>query len=373
MKSERITKYLEERIAANDFPSAVYLVAEEGSPVFSGAVGSAVVDPEHIPAAVGTIYDLASLTKVLVTGLLASILIESGELSLDDRASDLLFDFGAADKVELSVVELLTHTSRLPAWRPLYLLTDDPDDVLVEIDKLALGNEPAEVIYSDLNFIVLGKIIERITGKRLDVAASDMIFKPLGLENTYFCPPPADRQRIAASERGNMFELQTCVEQGYSASDLNKSRRFRTEMIWGEVHDGNSYFMGGISGHAGLFANAADILSIATQFLANRTELLSPGSCRLFHTNFTKGSNEDRSIAFQLASTKDSTAGTGVSRGSFGHLGFTGTSLWIDPVMDRIFILLTNRTHARKLPFANINAVRRQFHELAVDELSRNS
>ncbi len=123
--------------------------------------------------------------------------------------------------------------------------------------------------------------------------------------------------------------------------------------------------MNGVSGHAGLFSNAFETFKIAQQFLANQTKLLKPETCDLFRTNFTENLNEARSVAFQLAETKDSTASLTLSKNSFGHLGFTGTSLWIDPGAERIFILLTNRTHARRLPFANINSVRRKFHEIA--------
>ncbi|MEO8073907.1 MAG: serine hydrolase, partial [Acidobacteriota bacterium] len=133
----------------------------------------------------------------------------------------------------------------------------------------------------------------------------------------------------------------------------------------------NCYFMNGVSGHAGLFSTAEETFKIAQQFLANQTTLLKPETCKLFRTNFTKGLNEARSIAFQLAETKDSTASKALSKDSFGHLGFTGTSLWIEPETERIFILLTNRTHARELPFANINSVRRRFHELAVETLDK--
>jgi CubicO group peptidase (beta-lactamase class C family) len=169
-----------------------------------------------------------------------------------------------------------------------------------------------------------------------------------------------------------------CVEKGYleppaTAGGSDKIRipqsAIRSRLIWGEVHDGNAYFMGGVAGHAGLFSTAEEVFKIALQFLRNYTELLKPETCQLFRTNFTKGMNEDRSFAFQLASTKDSSAGTRMSPESFGHTGFTGTSLWIDPVKDRIFILLTNRTHMHTLPFVNINSVRRRFHDLAIELL----
>ena len=144
---------------------------------------------------------------------------------------------------------------------------------------------------------------------------------------------------------------------------------WREQLIWGQVHDGNAYFLGGAAGHAGLFADAADTLTIANQFLAGGSRLLKPETCELFRTNMTEGLDEARSAGWQLAATRDSTAGTSLPTDSFGHTGFTGTSCWVDPNDERVFILLTNRTHAHPLPFTNINSVRRQFHSLAVEAL----
>ncbi|MEP6945587.1 MAG: serine hydrolase domain-containing protein [Acidobacteriota bacterium] len=370
MRSESVTELLSQRIAAGDFPSAVYLVAEEGEIVLHEALGNAVVEPEVIAAAPDTIYDMASVTKVLVTGLLTAMLIETGEISLDDRVADLVAEFDGDGKHQVTVTELLTHTSRLPAWLPLYLSVDDPSDVIAAIGQTPLNADQPAVTYSDLNFIVLGKIIERLAGQALDAAAA-MIFDSLGLKDTCFCPPVTLRPRIAASEHGNMFERETCREQ-FPALYAARPYEFRTETIWGEVHDGNAHFTEGVSGHAGLFSTAIEIFEIAKQFLPGTSTFVSPELSKLFRTNFTKGKNEHRSLAFQLASTLDSTASTAMSPSSFGHLGFTGTSLWIDPVRERIFVLLTNRTHHRTLPFENINAVRRRFHELAIAHLNAN-
>ena len=374
MKSDAISSFLTSRIEAGDFPSAVYLVAEKGKVVLSDAVGNAVVMPELIPARRDTIYDLASVTKVLVTSLLAAILLDSGELSLDDRVSDLLPDFGAENKREITVEQLLSHASGLMAWKPLYLTAASPEEIVAVIDQTPLDPSQQVPTYSDLNFILLGALVERITGKTLDVAAKWKIFVPLGTSDTYFNAPPALRPRIAASENGNAFEKQTCIEKGFiSADDQMAKSAFRTDTIWGEVHDGNAHFMGGVAGHAGLFSTADDVLKITMQFLGDHTQLLTPESCNLFSANFTPDAAEHRSFGFQLASTAESTAGTKMSPKSFGHLGFTGTSVWIDPIAERVFILLTNRTHNHQLPFVLINSVRRHFHDLAIDILDQNT
>ena len=371
MKNE-ISQFLQERIDAGDFPSAVYLVAEKGEIVLQDALGFAVVEPEKIEARLDTIYDLASLTKVLVTGLLAAIWIERRKVDRNETIGNLLPQFYASRNAETTVTQLLTHTSGFPAWRPFYLLVQRPDDVTAEIARTLLGADQEPVVYSDLNFLTLAFVIEHLTGGDLSDVANVEIISKLGLQNSSFTPLSRfPKERIAASEKGNEYEKGTCVELGYLDAKnpptyAGGSDPFRPYQIWGEVHDGNAWFMGGVAGHAGLFSTAEDVFKIAQQFLPSFTELLKPETCELFRTNFTKGMNEDRSFAFQLASTEGSTAGIRMSRESFGHNGFTGTSLWIDPVEERVFVLLTNRTHAHPLPFVNINSTRRRFHDLAV-------
>lgn len=371
MRNE-IDRFLTERIAAGDFPSAVYLVGERGEVKLHNALGNAVVDPEVIPASRDTVYDLASLTKVLVTGLLCAKAIENGALSLDTQPREML---GHVRRSDSTLRHLISHDSGLPAWRPFYLLVNDRASILFEILRTPTRVGDRVVIYSDLNFLILTFLLEFIYGKPLDHVFADEIAVPLGLKSTHFLPKPAMKPRIAASEHGNVFEKLTCIAENYLAATdtLTITGKFRSEMIWGEVHDGNAYFMGGVSGHAGLFSNAKELFKIAQQFLPNFTTLLNPATCELFDTNFTPGMNEHRSFSFQLASTPDSAAGTRLSPQSFGHLGFTGTSVWIDPVKERVYILLTNRTHNRQLPFENINSVRRRFHDLASDILDQNS
>lgn len=414
-----ISKFLQERIDAGDFPSAVYLVAEKGEIVLHDALGFAVVEPERIEAKLDTIYDLASLTKPLVTGLLAAKLIENTGLTFADNIGRFFGKNHSYEDPENDLESLLTHTSGWPGWKPFYLLPNSPafdnedygvlsasnDEkqfVLDEIFRTSRELQPkSKVIYSDLNFLLIGFLIEKMFGWDLHNIAWKEIFMRLGLQRTSFCGTGTLKYETAASEKGNEYEKQTCIEQGYlqppataggaawsasipACTDAERSEKnpvatapgtdsfFRKDVIWGEVHDGNAYFMGGVAGHAGLFSTAEEVFKIAQQFLPGYTKLLKPETCELFCTNFTKGMNEARSIAFQLAETPDSTAGSKISPESFGHNGFTGTSLWIDPVKERIFILLTNRTHAHPLPFVNINSVRRRFHDLAIELLDKN-
>lgn len=366
--SAAINDLLAGRIEAGDFPSAVYVVAEAGRVRFAGALGDAVREPSVRAATPGTVYDLASLTKPLVTGMLLALLVERGAVGLDAPVSEYLPEFGAGGKRAVTVRHLLTHTSGLPAWQPLYLSTGgDRGRVLETIAAQPLERAPGErVVYSDLGFITLGLLAESVTSTRLADLARREIFGPLKLERTFFNPEPAIQAEVAACESGgNSYERGMCeTRPGAEAAGL-----WRERTIWGEVHDGNAYFLGGAAGHAGLFSDARETLRLASQFLPGTTALLDPDTCRLFRTNMTEGLNEARSFAWQLAATPESTAGPRLPPEAFGHLGFTGTSCWIDPTADRVFILLTNRTHARALPFANINGVRRRFHTLAVEAL----
>ena len=364
---ESISAFLSERIQAGDFPSAVYLIAERGTPVFADAVGHSVVEPYRIAATYTTIYDLASLTKPLVTALLCARRIEAGELTLDSAVAHYLPEFDRTDKQTITLRHLLTHTSGLPAWRPIYILAEgEADRAASVIANEQLESKPGtRVVYSDLGFIALGLLLERITTKELVELAREEIFGPLELTQTFFNPDIARQTGIAACESGNVYEQETSRQLG-----MGEYKATRTALIWGEVHDGNAHFLGGAAGHAGLFSTAAETLILAQQYLAGLSELLKPETCSLARQNLTEGLDEARSLGWQLAQTKDSTAGTSLPSDSFGHNGFTGTSCWIDPQHERVFILFTNRTHFHATPFVNINSVRRQFHTLAVSALT---
>jgi CubicO group peptidase (beta-lactamase class C family) len=369
-RDDAISFFLAARIAAGDFPSAVYLVSEKGHIAFADALGNAVVEPNRIAATLGTLYDLASLTKPLVTGLLCALRIETGELTLESAVAHYLPEFDRTDKQAITLRHLLTHSSGLPAWRPLYILAEgERDRAAGVIANEKLEGEPGKhVVYSDLGFITLGLLLERVTGKQLVELANNEIIHPLKLERTFFNPEAAMQTGIAACENGNAYERDACRTAG-----LPEYKSWRQNLIWGEVHDGNAYFLGGAAGHAGLFSSAPETLRIANQFLAGQSEMLNAETCKLFRTNLTPDLEEARSIAWQLAATRDSTAGPNLPSHSFGHTGFTGASCWVDPNHERVFILLTNRTHARLLPFANINSVRREFHNLAVKALCETS
>ncbi len=363
-----ISSFLTNRIESGDFPSAVYTVAERGQIIFTDALGHSVIEPYRIEAKLDTIYDLASLTKPLITALLCARRIMLGELTLDSLIPHYLPEFESVDKRAITVRGLLTHSAGLPAWRPIYILAQgERERAIGSIASLELEYKPGtHVVYSDLGFIVLGFLLERLTGKRLAQLAREEIIEALDLTHTFFNPEKALQTEIAACETGNSYERDISRQTG--AGDYSN---WREALIWGEVHDGNAHFLGGAAGHAGLFSSARETLRLANQFLSNRSQLLNRETCEQFRLNLTEGLEESRSIGWQLAATKDSTAGPALPPDSYGHTGFTGTSCWIDPHHERIFLLLTNRTHGRSLPFVNINSVRQEFHTLAVAALER--
>lgn len=371
-----VSEFLKGRVEAGDFPSAVYIVSEAGCAVFADAIGNGVVEPSRIPATLDTIYDLASLTKPLITGLLCARRIESQKIALNRLVAEFLPEFDRPDKQSITVGQLLTHTSGLPAWRPLYILTEGKSErALAAIANVDLEYAPGTgVIYSDLGFITLGLLLEKLSGRRLAELAREEIFQPLALERTFFNPAIAMQTGIAACETGNAYERNTCKE-----TNAGEFQNWRQDIIWGQVHDGNAHFLGGAAGHAGLFSTAKETLTIANQFLGRglksdageSASLLRKETLELFRRNLTTGLEESRTIGWMRAETSGSSAGPDLPPDSFGHTGFTGTSCWIDPQHERVFILLTNRTHARALPFVNINSVRRQFHSLAIVALEK--
>ena len=284
-----ITAMLAERIAAGDFPSAVYLVAERGRVRFSGALGDAVRDPERHPATPDTIFDLASLTKPLVTGMLVALVVERGALLPDAPVADYLPQFGRGDKRAITVRHLFTHTSGLPAWQPLYLACGGRRERALDVIAAQRLEQPpgARVVYSDLGFIALGLLAERVGGARLYELARREIFLPLGLRRTFFNPEMSLRTELAACESGgNAYERGMCE----SRPDARGAAGWREGTIWGEVHDGNAFFLGGAAGHAWLVSPAAGPLRLAERFIPRTTRPLRRAASLLFHTQKAAGS-----------------------------------------------------------------------------------
>lgn len=370
--SETISLFLQSEIDRGSFPGARYVIGEAGRIVAEGALGLAVVKPERIPTTLDTIYDLASLTKPLVTALLTVKFAERGSIDFEAPAAEYLSELDQAGKRHITVKQLITHISGFPNWRPLYLEARDREDVVEALARIPTPDAP-RLIYSDLNYVLLGVLLERITGDRLDQIAAREIFEPLNLKRTMFNPPVELKREIAATECGQVFEHGNADAELAAHGQFEVGLRvpaagiyqWRDQVIWGEVHDGNAYFMEGVAGHAGLFSTAREVFRIANQFLTG-SELFKPETLPLFRTDFTPGQDTARSMAWILAATRDCSAGPSLPPTGMGHNGFTGGSVWMQPDKERVLILLTNRVHPT-VHAIDMKTIRQRFNTLAIE------
>jgi serine-type D-Ala-D-Ala carboxypeptidase len=352
--------FLAAHVVAGTFPGASYLVSEGDRVLAEGAVGDAVREPEVIGATTATLYDLASLTKPLATALCALRLAALGRLRLEDRLGRHLPEWRTGDARDgITLLDLLTHRSGLAAWDPLYLHARDIAGRIARVRALPpVGAPLAGVTYSCPNYLLLGFALERTGGAGLGRLFEDLVRRPLGDPEIVYDPPATLRRRIAATEKGNARERALA---GPAGADYNA---WRTAMIWGEVHDNNAHTLGGVAGNAGLFGTARGVAVVGRACLSGGGGPLSEEERALLAHDFTLGLGQSRSVGFQIARTPGSSAGPGVSESAFGHTGFTGTSLWIDPQARRVLVLLTNRVHP-VFRDDDMNAVRREFHRLA--------
>lgn len=282
---------------------------------------------EWVPARRDTIYDLASVTKTF-TAIVVMQQVEDGRLDLDEPVATYLPDFAAHGKDDVTVRDLLTHTGGLPAWLPLY----SAHDTVAEREAAVLAAEPVaapgeQYLYSDLGLITLGLLVEHVTGKSLDRVVADDVTGPLRMSDTMYNPPADLRDRIAATE------AQPWVDR---------------PMIRGEVHDENAWSLGGVAGHAGLFSSAHDLAVLAQTLLDGgtyrRTRILERASVEAMLTDEnTEFPGDSHGLGFELDQRWYMDALS--SPESFGHTGFTGTSMVVDPLSDTFVILLTNRVH----------------------------
>jgi CubicO group peptidase (beta-lactamase class C family) len=311
--------------------------------------GLAVVRPERIPMARDTIFDVASLTKPVVTTASLLGLVHEGALDLDAPVAKVLPTFAERDKEAVTLRHLLTHSSGLKPWRAFhelllererktgerFLATPAGREMILErVVRSGLVHTPCEAaVYGDLDFIVLGAVVEAVTHRSLDDYARERIFEPLGMRDSFFLPtgegadvPEPLRRRIAATEN--------CP--------------WRERIVWGEVHDPNAWAMGGVAGHAGLFATAGDVMRFATTVLDvwhGRSDALPPALMRAFSERQQLPKDSDWALGWDTPTEGHSSAGKHFSARSIGHLGFTGTSLWIDLEREAVVVMLTNRVH----------------------------
>jgi uncharacterized protein YbbC (DUF1343 family)/CubicO group peptidase (beta-lactamase class C family) len=318
-----IAKIVAEEIHAGQFPGAVVLIGNQGKIVYRRAFGHRMIKPKKLPMTPDTIFDLASLTKVIATTTAVMQLVEKGEMSLEDPVEKYWPEFKNNDKGEITVRHLLTHYSGLP---PDLSLKPDWSGHEMALQKI-VAEKPilapgTRFIYSDINFVILGELIQRITGQTLDAYCSDHIFEPMGMKDTCFKPSQALYNRIAPTQWNGI----------------------------GKVHDPTACRMGGVAGHAGLFSTADD-LSIFAQTLLDGgrigdVQILSPF---LVEEMTVPQSPPDkmplRGLGWEIDSPLSPNRSELFPVGSYGHRGFTGTGIWIDPVSKTYIIILTNRLY----------------------------
>ncbi|MCR4403075.1 MAG: beta-lactamase family protein [Firmicutes bacterium] len=341
---------LEESCASGEIPGAAWVFGRRDGVAGVGACGFAIVNPERRRMTVDTVFDLASVTKCVATATGAMILIERGRMRLDDGVKEFVPEFGAAGKESVTIRHLLTHTSGLPAWADLYLHASSPADMIARICRMPLEYEPgSRVVYSCLGFIVLGEVVSRVAGQSLDAFVRAEVFAPLGMSDTCFNPPEGMRTRIAATEH--------C--------------KWRGRVLIGEVHDENAFAMGGVSGNAGLFSTVRDLAVFCRMFLGEGSlggvRVLSPAAVRAMTRDYTGHRlGESRGLGWVVRGEGAlSSAGDLMSARAYGHTGFTGTSVWIDPELDVFAVLLTNRVHFGRSCEAHIK-LRPRFHNAVV-------
>jgi CubicO group peptidase (beta-lactamase class C family) len=336
-----IDEAVETAVKARELPGAVVVVARHGRIAYFKAFGNRSVQPTTEPMTVDTIFDMSSLTKVMATTPSIMLLVEKGTLRLGDPVKRYLPEFSGEGKDRITVNQLLTHYSGLPADFNLAREWFGHEAALEELRSVRTDSKPGgKFRYSDINFIALGEIVRALAGKTLDVFAKENIFLPLGMKDTFFKPGKMLKDRIAPTEsRAKTLSYLNGKPHGESGN----------EILRGEVHDPTAWRMGGVAGHAGLFSTARD-LAIYAQMLLDHgmyrgKRVLSSQTVRTMTAPQSPvGSSQVRGYGWDIDSDYSSPRGD-VFKEGYGHTGFTGTSLWIHPPTDTFVILLSNRVH----------------------------
>jgi len=324
LRLDAITRVVRRGISEGGFPGAAVVVGRRGSAVYSQGFGrlswganAPNVSADH------SVYDLASLTKVIGTTTAIMLLYDEGKIRLDDRVSTFFPEFTGGLKGQVTIRDLLTHRSGLPAGRDLWRLAWSPADAQRMVLGTSLEYAPGtRYVYSDLGADILGFVAERASGRKLDALLQERVFSPLGMTETWYRVPADVRQRTAPTA--------TMSVRGYS--------------LQGDVHDENAHALGGVAGHAGLFSTAADLSVFATMMLNKGTYLGTRIISDSTVERFTARAAGSRALGWDTCAGHNGVGcGRYMSGRAYGHTGFTGTSIWIDPERDMFVVLLTNR------------------------------
>lgn len=354
-------------------PGATVLVRRGATVVFEGAFGFRALEPDRSPLRIETVYDLSSLTKALATTVAVMMLARDGKFRLDDRVTRFFPNFGVHGKTNVTFRHLLAHSSGMPAWRPFY-------QRVAEIEKTGRVNFMAsagakefvyeeihrekpeaptgtKAIYSDLGFIALGETIEKVASVSLNRFCREKIFRPLGLRATDFIDISLVRSR----------RLEPVADM-FAPTEVCPSRK---RLLVGEVDDENAFAMGGVAGHAGLFAPVREVDRIAAELVAcytGRSDFVPQRIVREFWTRDKAVPASTWALGWDTPSQQGSSSGRLFSPRAVGHLGFTGTSIWIEPESEIVISMLTNRVHPRRENQA-IREFRPKIHDLIMETL----
>ena len=335
------------------FPGAVVLIWKDGKTIYEKAYGNYTYDPKSEKVYPHTLYDLASLTKVVATTTATMICYDRKLISLDDKVVKYIPQFGVNGKENITLKNLLLHNSGLPAWKKFYGRELKYDDIIKEIYLSELEYKTGEkTVYSDLGFITLGKIVEKVAGRSLSYFYNEEICQALEMKNSLYCPPDILRELSTPTEDDNYW---------------------RMKILQGEVHDETSAMLNGVAGHAGLFSNAGDIAKLMSVLMNkgkyNDVQLIKQSTIELFTKRFSEKST--RALGWDTKSDSGSSSGKYFSINSFGHTGYTGTSIWADPDRNLFVVFLTNRVYPTR-ENTKILKVRPQIHDAVIKCLEKN-
>ena len=352
-KLGKVDRVIDKAIAQAEIPGAVVLarMPRDGEELeHVSQRGVAVIRPERIPMSRETIFDLASLTKPIATTTAILHLVNDGAMGLEDPVAKFLPAFAERDKEEVTLRQLLTHSAGLKPWRGYHELLlekerktgkqligtpEGREFVIDRVVRAGLVHAPGQAAaYGDLDFIVLGAVVEAVARQPLDEFCAERIFDPLGMKDTFFARLADGRPALPVPIKRRIAATENCPWRG--------------RIVWGEVHDPNAAAMGGVAGHAGLFSTADDVMTFARALLDawhDRGDAFPGELLRTFTTRQGLPASSDWAIGWDTPSEGSSTSGRHFSKNSVGHLGFTGTSLWIDLDREAVVVMLTNRVH----------------------------
>lgn len=338
-----IAPLVADAIARHELPGAVVLIGRGDAVVYRRAFGQRAVQPSAEPMTDDTIFDVASLTKVVATTTSVMQLVEQGKIRLTDPVARFIPEFARYNKDGITVRHLLTHTSGLRPDLELEVeFSGSAEAIRRAVEEIPLAPPDERFVYSDINFFLLGEIVARASGERLDRYARAHVFEPLGMKDTTFLPPDSLRARIAPTERCRVRAWPCLAPDATGAADV--------PFLRGIVHDPTARRMDGVAGHAGLFSTAADLARFCRMLLNGGTldgaRILSAAMvARMIAPSTPAGMRDVRGLGWDIDSAYSSNRGELFPIGSFGHTGFTGTSLWLDPRSKSYVVFLSNRVH----------------------------